>query len=168
MQGGIGEMPLGQDPGHDHRIEQDQAPHPPRRLGRGHEGGRPPHGMPRQDDILRIEALEQGQQVIAKVEPVGAALHGGGKGGGAMTALVHGQDPAAAGQRLKNPAIGEGVEPVGVQEDQIDRPIRRPKVQGRQGALTAMGQQKLAAHAGLETPNSASACRFRPGPWPAG
>ncbi|HXV00374.1 MAG TPA: hypothetical protein VG166_07740 [Caulobacteraceae bacterium] len=79
-----------------------------------------------------------------------------------MTALIDGEDPEIARQGFEDAPIGEGVETIGMKEDEIDRSPRRAEIEGGKGALPAPGKGDGA----VSERGRATSCR-RPR-WPAG
>jgi len=65
-----------------------------------------------------------------------------------VTALVEGQDAESIRQRRQDAAVGQGVETVGVQEDQVARAISRAEVQNRDCAVAPFGQGDKSADEG--------------------
>lgn len=88
----------------------------------------------------QIERLDEGDQVVAEVMPVGAAVGLGRETRSPVAALVDGEDAEVRRQGLENAAVGKGVEAVGMQEDEVDRSFGRAEVEGREGAFAAAGK----------------------------
>lgn len=65
-----------------------------------------------------------------------------------MAALIDGEDTEGLAQRRQNPAIGEGVEAVGVEEQEVARPTGRAGFEDGDGALAAPGQRDEATREG--------------------
>ena len=62
-----------------------------------------------------------------------------------MAALVGREDAQGAGQRRQDRPVGPGVEAVGMQQDHVRRPVRRPEVQERH--LAGAGRRRQAGKA---------------------
>jgi len=131
-----------------HRIEKHQASDALWLTRRSAQACSPAHGVAGQNDIGRIHGVQQREQVVAEIVPAGPAFNDCRQVGGAVTALVDGEDAESVRQRRQNTAISQGVEAVGVQEDQIARTVSGPEVENGDRAPAPPPQGDEAAREG--------------------
>ena len=74
-----------------------------------------------------VQDLQKGDQIVAQVQPVPTTLGSVSPGLCVRDRAVERQDASVVAKRLEDRSIGEGVEAVGVEEDQVDGTAGSPK-----------------------------------------
>jgi hypothetical protein len=98
-------------------------------------------------------SLQQGDEIVAMIVPVAPAARFGRKRGAAMASQVRGPDPQGPGQGCQQGAVGQGVKAVGMDEDQVDRPLRIAEVEQAHPALAPTVRHRQAQSTGRGEPD---------------
>jgi hypothetical protein len=89
---------------------------------------------------LEIQSPDEGEQIVAEVQPIPASLWARLQGGRPVSSLVESQDAAEPAYGPEQPSIRPGVEPIGVQENGGHPVIEATEVQDGDLAGAAAGQ----------------------------
>ena len=111
--------------------------------------------------------LKHLQEVVSQVEPISSAIDHGRQRRQAVTALVDSDDMEARPERLEDGAVGQGVEAVRMEEDDVDRTLARSPGERVHRPASRRQSDAKGVHAARRPRLEFSAFPRRPGRWRA-